>query len=176
MKGFAVLCGTIAIVLFAIGSVVGLYTGVALNVYGILWYAARVLVKFAAVMFVFLLCAWLAANSLGTSLGQMFASMREFKKGQENLSPVVVFGGILLAVAQIFGFAHATTFPVYVYDVLTKGGLGLLLGLGLTMVFARLARVHELGFAAFFHDERNNQIVILIMLAFNVALFVAMQS
>ena len=167
-------------VMFAIGVIIGILAGVEPNIQAILWYVARVLFKYAAIMVVAILLIWLIAKYLlNTSIAEMIASMHNQVRvqDQENLSPAVVLGGLLFAVTMIFSLAHAITFQIYLYDVLTKGSLGLLVGTAMVAAVARMVGVRSADhFAELFHEPSNNQIVIFVMIALNAAVLVAMMS
>ena len=163
---------------FALGLPFGFMAGVAPSTVGIFWFLAHVAIKFVAVLFFGRLITSLVASLLlNTTVASMFAAMKVKVPNQENLSPVIVICGLGTAVALIFAFAHASSFPLYLYEVLTKGSIGMLIGL----VFAiyqswRAGVMSSSQFAAFYRDPGNNQIVAYVMTMFNVAVFLAMLS
>lgn len=180
MKSFRFLMttGIILLVAFTIGSIVGLSAGVTPNITGIMAYVGQVVVKFTLAVAVFFLAAWIVAIHLGTTLGRLVASMHDRADYvQENLSPVAVLGGLMLAVGQIVALAHASTFPVYMYEALTKGSVGLALGILATAVIGVFVGVRSFNrFTEFFYNAKNNQLVIFMMVALNTAVLIAMLS
>jgi len=163
---------------FVCGLPFGIMAGVAPTFAGVLWFLARVAIKFVALLLVGrILTSFVARGLLGTSVGEMFASMHATVANQENLSPAFVISGLGLATAQIFAFAHAATWQLYCYEVLTKGAVGLLLGLFFAMYQSRRAGVVSADhFAEFYNNPENNQIVLYVMVMLNVAMLIVMQS
>lgn len=180
MKGFRFLflTGLVLVAVFTVGSLIGLTAGVVPNVTGILWYVMRVVVKFTLASVVFAILAWFVAIQLGMTFSKLLGSMHDRAEyPQENLGPVVILGGLLLAMGQIFSFAHASTFQVYVYEVFTKGSLGLALGIVATALIAWIVGVKSFArFTDLFADPKNNQLVIFLMIAFNTGVLIAMLS
>ncbi len=175
---FLFLTGLVLVAVFVVGSLIGLTAGVVPDVTSILWYVVRVVVKFTLASVVFAILAWFVAIQLGTKLSKLLTSMHDRADyPQENLSPVMILGGLLIAMGQIFAFAHASTFPVYIYEVFTKGSVGLALGIVATAFIARVVGVRSFShLTQLFYDAKNNQIVIFVMIAFNTAVLIAMLS
>ncbi len=180
MKGFRFLLitGLALPAAFVIGCVAGLSAGVTPNPAGIISYVLQVLVKFVLVGVASAALMWLAAIQLETTLPKLLSSMHDRAEyPQENLGPVMILGGLLLAMGQIFALAHATTFSVYLYEVLTKGSVGLALGIVATALIAFVVGVRSFNrFTELFNDPKNNQLVMFLMIAFNTAVLVAMLS
>lgn len=177
-KSFTFVSILTLIVMFAIGIPFGFAAGVAPSLSGIAWFLGRVVIKFAAVLLFGRLFTFLVANRLlGTTVSAMYESMKTNIADQENLSPVSIIGGLGVATALIFALAHATSFQLYMYEVLTKGSIGMFVGLLFATYRARHAGVLSASqFASFYRDPGNNQIVIYVVTMFNVAIFLAMMS
>ena len=137
-----------------------------------------VAIKFVAILAIgWLLQSWFSRSFLGVGRTDLARAMHDHVANQENLSPVIVLGGLLLAVAQIIAFPRVTTLALYTYDVLTKGSLGLFIGMMFALFEARRIGVKSVSnFAEFFHDPSNNEVVAYIMLVLNVAVLVAMRT
>jgi hypothetical protein len=167
------------VITFIVGATIGLSAGVVTNMAGVLSLVFQVSVKFVLIaVSATLVLMFVSRSLLGRPMRALFASMHDrVTQLQENLSPALVLGGVLLAVAQIFAFAHASTFALYFYEALTKGSLGLGLGIIATVVISRLVGISSTGyFLDIFDDPANNQLVLFLMVVFNVAVLIAMLS
>lgn len=177
-KGFAPILILALVAMFILGLPFGIWAGVSPNFLGILGFLGWVVLKFLSVLFFSRLFTWLVASKLvDTTLTGMFNSMRVHVTNQENLSPMFVISGLAVAIGLIFALAQAPTFPLYMYRVLTKGSVGLLVGVVFAAYQARRAGVNSSSsFAFFYNDPGNNQVVAYVMTMFNVAVFLAMLS
>lgn len=178
MSRFMTVSVAVLAAMFVVGTAIGMLGGITPNLAGILWFVCRVVLKFiGAIVLARLLTGIVCSQILGISYADLVKALHQRIDSQENLSPVFVLGGILLIAVQIFALAHATSTTVYFYDVLTKGSVGLLIGLVFTMIQSRRVGVVSAGhFADFYHDSSNNQIIAYVMLAMNAAVLVAMMS
>jgi hypothetical protein len=180
-RGFSFVLSALVLltVTFIVGAVIGLTGGVVTSIAGVFSLVWHVLVKFSLVaVCASLVLMFVARNLLGRSMRSLFASMHDRAPiEQENLSPALVLGGVLIAVGQVFAFAHASTFGLYFYEALTKGSLGLGLGIITTMMIARLVGITSTGyFLDMFDNHANNQLVLFLMMVLNVVVFIAMLS
>jgi hypothetical protein len=165
------------IIMFSLGVIVGIIAGVSPNPLTIMWWALRVILKFGCTWVTFIaLASVIARGLLGTTLRDLFLQMHDKVALQENLSPFALTAGLLIALAQVFS-PHAATLPLYFYEVLTKGALGILLGFVATVFVAWTNNVKSLReFDELFNKKDNNQLVLFLVVSFNVAVHFAMTS
>ena len=164
--------------LYVIGVLFGLIAGVVPNVAHVLSYALRVALTFGLVCVGSLfLASQLSKHAVGKPLQSLIDSMHDDAgEDQENLSAFAVLAGSFVAFGMIFAFANGATIQLYLYNALSKGSLGMIVGLLGTMWFARFViGVESVGrFSELFESPRNNQAVLFIAVLFDVAVLTAM--
>lgn len=141
----------------------------------VLWVLFR-LVMFAALAVLLNLAFYTAV--LRQTPRDILMGLRRFEHstGLENLSRAFVLVGLLMIAAQLVGWPLATSMKGYLYEILTKGSLGLLLATAVTMFGALFLGIKSVDhFAEYFNDPRNNQIVLVVMALVNLAVFIAMR-
>ena len=158
---------------------IGLAINPAANFGFQLAYVGRVLIQFlifavlaAALIFMFY------ALVLHKPLGQVVTDLKRFEHpdGVENLSSAFLMLGMLMIAAQIVGWPTAVSLKLYLYEMLTKGTIGLLLATAITVLGAFVLGLNSVEhFVQYLEDANNNQVVLVLMGLVNLAIFIAMR-
>jgi hypothetical protein len=141
----------------------------------VLWVLFRVVV--GAVLF-FILDFAFNTLILNQTPGKIVAGLRRFEHatGIENLSRAFLTGGMLFMAAQIAGWPLGSTMSQYMYEVMSKGPIALLVAILVTMFGAFFLGIKSIDhFAQYVEDPRNNQIVLVLMILVNAVVFLAMR-
>ena len=141
----------------------------------ILWFVFRVVV--GAVLF-FILDFAFNTLILHQTPGQIVAGLRRFEheSGLENLSRAFLTGGLLIVAAQLAGWPLGTSMSLYLYEVMSKGPIALLVAILVTIVGALFLGIRSIDhFAQYVEDPRNNQIVLVLMILVNAVIFLGMR-
>jgi hypothetical protein len=137
----------------------------------VLWVLFRVVV--GAVLF-FILDFAFNTLILNQTPGEIVAGLRRFEHatGIENLSRAFLTGGMLFMAAQIAGWPLGSSISQYMYEVMSKGPIAILV----TMFGALFLGIKSIDhFAQYVEDPRNNQIVLVLMILVNAVVFLAMR-
>lgn len=97
------------------------------------------------------------------------------ESGRENMSRAYLVAGLYMIAAQIVGFSFASPAHVFVYNFLSLGSVALFAAGVVTCGLAGLFGIGSAeAFKAYYDNRGNNQMVLLIMVLANLAVFVPM--
>ena len=137
----------------------------------VFWVLFRIFV--GAVLF-FILDFAFSTLILHQTPGQVVAGLRRFehKNGLENLSRAFLSGGIIFMAAQLAGWPLGSSMSQYLFEVMSKGSIALLIAIGVTMFGALVLGIKSVDhFAQYVDDPRNNQIVLIVIVLVNAVIF-----
>lgn len=170
---FAVLMTIVLAVFYALGVLVA-PAGVVPNVLAQVAFALVVVIKTLLVLASSTIAILVVFTQvLDMKVGEILPSLRK----AENLSYGVMAGAIAGVMAIAVSFSTGATLQLYLYALLTKGAIGLLLDGIVVFVVARTVGVTSMDeLAVYAKTVDNNQMIIFLAVVANVIMLVAMTT